>query len=187
MINSLHFKASVKTSLALAALLALSVAQAQTMNKADYKASKTTISANYSTDKKACASLAGNTKDICVEEAKAKKEIAYAELEYGYTGKASDQNKVLKTKAKAAYAVAKEKCDDQAGNAKSVCVKEAKAIETKALADAKMGKQITEAKKDGAQEKIDADYKVAAQKCNALAGDAKASCMAAAKAKFNKT
>ena len=182
MINSLHFK----TSLALAALLALSVAQAQTMSKADYKASKSTISVNYSTDKKACASLAGNLKDICVEEAKAKKNIAYAELEYGYTGKASDQNKVSTTKAKAAYAVAKEKCDDQAGNAKSVCVKEAKAVEAKALADAKMGKKISEVKKDGAQDKIDADYQVAAQKCDALAGDAKASCMTAAKAKFNK-
>lgn len=182
MINSLH----IKTSLAVAALLALSVAQAQSMNKADYKANKTTISTNYSADKSACASLAGNTKDICVEEAKAKKNIAYAELEYGYTGKAADQNKVLKTKAKSAYAVAKEKCDDQTGNAKAVCVKEAKAVEVKALADAKMGKTISEAKKDDAQEKIDADYKVAAQKCDALAGDAKASCMAAAKAKFNK-
>ena len=182
MTNSLNFK----TSIALAALLVLSVAQAQTMNKVDYKASKSTISANYSTDKKACASLTSNAKDICVEEAKAKKNIAYAELEYGYTGKASDQNKVLTTKAKAAYAVSKEKCDDQAGNAKSVCVKEAKAIEVKALANVKMGKEISEVKKDGAQEKIDADYQVAAQKCDALAGDAKASCMTAAKTKFNK-
>jgi hypothetical protein len=38
--------------------------------------------------------------------------------------------------------VAKEKCDDQAGNARDVCRKEAKAVETKALADAKMGKQM---------------------------------------------
>lgn len=182
MINSFH----LKTSLALAALLTLSVAQAQTMSKADYKAEKTRISADYNTDKKACASLAGNTKDICIEEAKAKKNITYAELEYGYTGKAADQNKVLKTRAESAYAVAKEKCDDQAGNAKAVCVKEAKAIETKALADAKMGKQISEARKDDAQSRIDADYKVAAQKCDALAGDAKASCMAEAKARFNK-
>jgi hypothetical protein len=37
-----------------------------------------------------------------------------------------------------AYAAAKGKCDDQAGNATDVCVKEAKAVETKALADAKI-------------------------------------------------
>jgi predicted house-cleaning noncanonical NTP pyrophosphatase (MazG superfamily) len=108
-------------------------------------------------------------------------------MKYSYTGKASDKNKMLEVKAKSAYAVAKEKCDDKAGNDKAVCVKEAKAVETKALADAKMGKEISEAKKDDAQEKLDADYEVAVQKCDALEGDAKASCLAAAKAKFGKS
>ena len=59
--------------------------------------------------------------------------------------------------------------------------------EAKALADAKMGKQIGEAKKDASEDKRDADYKVAVEKCDAMAGDAKASCIAAAKAKFGKT
>ena len=90
-------------------------------------------------------------------------------------------------KAKAAYAVAKERCDDKAGNAKDVCVKEAKAVETKALADAKMNKQIGEAKKDDMQAKKDADYKVAVEKCDAMAGDAKSSCVSAAKVKFGKS
>jgi len=62
----------------------------------------------------------------------------------------------------------------------------AKAVETKALADAKMGTEIGEAKKDAAVEKRDADYQVAAEKCDALAGDAKTSCIAAAKTKFGK-
>jgi hypothetical protein len=82
--------------------------------------------------------------------------------------------------------VAKEKCDDKAGNDKDFCVKEAKAVETRALADAKMGKQIGEAKKEASEDKRDADYKVALEKCDALAGDAKASCIAAAKAKYGK-
>jgi hypothetical protein len=175
-----------KTSLIVAALLALPVAHAANMAKADYKAGKTRISADYKADKAACASLAGNAKDICVEEAKAKEKVARAELEYSYSGKASDQTKVLEVKAKSAYAVAKEKCDDKAGNDKDVCVKEAKAAETKALADAKMGKQIGEAKKEATDDKRDADYKVAVEKCDAMAGDAKASCIAAAKAKSGK-
>jgi hypothetical protein len=179
-----HF--NLKASLLVAAMLALSVAQAATMTKADYNTDKTRISADYKTDKAACASFAGNAKDICMEEAKAKEKIARAELEYSYSGKASDQTKLLEVKAKAAYAVAKEKCDDKAGNEKDVCVKEAKAIEAKALAEAKMGKQIGEARKDAAVETSDADYKVAVEKCDALAGDAKASCMSAAKAKFGK-
>lgn len=179
-----HF--NLKASLLVAAMLALPVAQAATMTKADYNTDKTRISADYKTDKAACASFAGNAKDICSEEAKAKEKIARAELEYSYSGKASDQTKLLEVKAKAAYAVAKEKCDDKAGNEKDVCVKEAKAIEAKALAEAKMGKQIGEARKDAAAETSDADYKVAVEKCDALAGDAKASCIAAAKAKFGK-
>jgi len=178
---------NLKYSLLVAAMLALPVAQAATMSKADYKADKTRISADYKADKAACASLKDNAKDICVEQAKAKEKVARAELEYSYTGKATDQNKILVAKAEANYSVAKEKCDDMKGNDKDVCVKEAKAVEVKALADAKMGKQIAEVKKDAAQDKRDADYKVAAEKCDALAGDAKSTCIAAAKAKFGKS
>jgi hypothetical protein len=178
---------TLKASLIVAAMLVLPLAQAASMTKADYQASKTRISADYKADKAACASFADNAKDICVEEAKAKEKVARAELEYGYSGKSADRNKVLVAKAESAYAVAKERCDDKAGNDKDVCVKEAKAIEVKALADARMGKQIGEAKKDAAEDKLDADYNVAAQKCDALAGDAKASCIAAAKARFGKT
>jgi hypothetical protein len=89
-------------------------------------------------------------------------------------------------KAEVAYAIAKEKCDDKAGNAKDVCVQEAKAAETKALADAKLGKEVGEAKTDAADDKRDADYKVAIEKCDALSGDAKSACVSAAKTKFGK-
>ena len=181
--NKLH---RLRAALVVATLLVLPVAYAATMTKADHKAGKSRISADYKADKSACAPQAGNAKDICVEEAKAKEKVALAELQYGYTGKAADHNKVLVAKAESAYAVAKERCDDKSGNAKDVCVKEAKAVETKALADAKMGKEIRESKEDAAADKHDADYKVALEKCDALAGDAKGTCVAAAKTKFGK-
>jgi len=63
---------NLKTSLVVVAMLVLPVAQAASMSKVDYKAGKSRISADYKTDKAACAALAGNFKDICVEEAKAK-------------------------------------------------------------------------------------------------------------------
>jgi hypothetical protein len=178
---------TLKTSLVVAALLALPLAQAANINKADYSAGKTRISADYKAAKAACDAFKANAKDVCVAEAKAKEKVALAELEFSYSGKPADQTKVLETKAQTAYAVAKEKCDDKAGNDKDVCVKEAKAAEVKGLADAKMGKQITEAKKDATADKRDADYKVAAEKCDALAGDAKNSCIASAKAKYGKS
>lgn len=177
----------LKLASVLAAVLLLPAAQAANMSKVDYKGAKARISADYKTDKTACAALAANAKDICVQEANAKEKVAYAELEYAYTGKAADQNKVLVAKADSAYAVAKERCDDKAGNDKDVCVKEAKAVQIKALADAKMGKEIRAAKKDASQDKRDADYKVALEKCDALAGDPKAACVAAAKTKFGKS
>ncbi len=177
----------LKHSIFAAALMAMPLAQAALMAKPDYKVAKTQISADYQADKAACGSLAANTKDVCIQEAKAKEKVARAELEFGYTGKPRDQNKVLVAKAESAYSVAKERCDDLAGNDKDVCVKQAKAVEVKALADAKMGKEIAAAKTDAAQDKRDADYKVAAEKCDAMAGDAKTACVAAAKARFGKT
>ncbi|MDP9607621.1 MULTISPECIES: hypothetical protein [Variovorax] len=177
---------NIKTSILVVVMLVLPMAQAATMTKAEYQAGKTRISADVKADKAACVPLADNAKDICIEEAKAKEKVARAELEYGYTAKSSDRNKVLVAKAEAGYAVAKEKCDDQSGNAKDVCVQEAKALKTKALANAKMGKEIGEAKVDASQAKRDADYKVATEKCDSMSGDAKASCAAAAKTKFGK-
>lgn len=177
----------IKQILLAAGIAMLPLAQAATLAKADYAAEKTRISASYKADKAACGTLTANAKDICVEEAKAKEKVARAELEYAYTGKAKDQTKVMVSKAEAAYAVAKEKCDDLKGNAKDVCVKEAKAVEVKALADAKMGKQIAAAKTDAASDKRDADYKVALEKCDAMTGDAKTSCVTAAKAQFGKS
>jgi hypothetical protein len=76
----------LKASLVVASMLVLPVAHAASMSKADYTAAKTRISAEYKSDKAACASLAGNAKDICIQEAKAKEKVARAELEYGYTG-----------------------------------------------------------------------------------------------------
>jgi hypothetical protein len=167
-------------------LLSLTAAQAEMMSKPDYKAGKTRISETYKADKAACHSQSGNVKDVCEEEAKGKEKVARAELEFSYTSKAADSNKVQVVKAKAAYEVSKEKCDDLAGNAKNVCVQEAKAAEQKALADAKMDKDINKAKKTDASEKMEADYKVAIEKCDGLAGDAKASCVTAAKDKSGK-
>lgn len=177
-----HFKAS----LLVASMVVLSAAHAASISKDDFAVGKTRISADFKTDKAACASLADNAKDICMEQAKAKEKVASAELKYAFSGKHADHVKAMEVKAETDYDVAKEKCGDKAGNDKAVCVKEAKAIEVKAKADARTTEKIGEARKDAAQDKRDADYKVAAQKCDALAGNAKDSCIAAAKAQFGK-
>jgi hypothetical protein len=182
--HSFQFK---NTMLALAiTLLALPAAQAA-MAKTDYSAEKARIGDTYKADKAACSPMKANAKDICVEEAKAKEKVARADLEFSYTAKPADGIKARVAQADGTYAVAKERCDDRTGNDKDVCVKEAKAAHVTALADAKMDKKVGAARTDAAADINNANYKVAAEKCDAMTGDAKSSCMVAAKAKYGKT
>lgn len=177
---------TIQATFIMAAILCSSLAGAANIGTSTYKAEKNKIKATYKADKSSCAVLKHNAKDVCIEEAKAKEKVAHAENEFAHTGKSGDKEKIEIAKAESAYAVAKERCDDKAGNAKDVCIEEAKAIETKALADVTLVKEIRTSKKDAAQDKRDADHKVAVEKCDALAGDAKTSCLNAAKLKAGK-
>lgn len=184
-------------------------AMAQSLSNDAYKAAKDRIAVEYATAKTNCDSLSGNGKDICITEAKGKEKVAKAELEARYEEPTAENHyKALAAKAEADYAVASEKCDDKAGNDKDVCVKEAKAIETRAKADAEAQMKISEANQvaseksaeagmkasaEGAEarqeattEKVDANYAVAKAKCDSLASDDKESCMDEAKAKYGK-
>lgn len=182
-----HSKTGVAITALLSALFATSAASAATGNKTDYNAVKDRIAAEYKTDRAACDGYSDNKKDVCQEQAKGKEKVAKAEAEYNYTGKPADMNKIAIAKADGTYYVAKEMCDDKSGSEKDVCKTEAKATHTKAVADAKMTRKVGEARKDANEDKRDADYKVASEKCDSLAGDAKAACVSAAKIKFNKS
>lgn len=137
------------TAIAAAIALALSAGAtaAQGMSKDEYKAGKDKIAAEYKSAKAACDSLSANAKDVCMAEAKGKQKIAKSELEA--SNKPSDKTRydVGIATAEADYTVAKEKCGDKAGNDKKVCVKEAKAAETRAKADAKAQMQTSAASK----------------------------------------
>jgi len=157
---------------------------AMAMTRASYNATLDKATANYKMARNQCDSLSGNGKDVCVEEAKAveKRAKAEAKAEYKHTTKA--QTNALIAAADADYAVAKAKCGAKTGNDMSVCVEEAKAAKTKAVAEAKANKKVSDARVEARADTRAADYKVAAQKCEALAGAEKDSCVSAAKAKF---
>jgi hypothetical protein len=168
------------------------------ISKDSYAVAKKNADAQYKIDNDACASLSANAKDICVAEAKGKDNVAKAEAQAAYenTPKARENARVAHAQAK--YDVAIEKCDDLSGNPKDVCVKEAKAGLVKGKADAKVDrvtavtrqeastKQV-EARKDASADKRDAEYKVAIEKCDALAGPAKDRCVSTAKAHYGKS
>jgi hypothetical protein len=155
-------------------------AQAQALNDA-------TIKATYKTDKAACDSLSGNAKDICTEQAKAKHEVAEAELKYQKSATEKNRLDIQKARAEGEYNVAKERCDDQAGNKKDVCVEEAKAAKTKAMADVKVVDKTAEARGDATKARTDAEHKVAVERCDSLSGDAKDACVKQAHARFGKS
>lgn len=112
----------------------------QHMSKDVYKAEKDRIELEYKAQKARCDSLAGNARDICLIEAKGGEEVAEATLEAQFEPSRENRYKALAAKAEAEYAVAKERCDDQAGDAKEICLKEAKAAEAVAKAEAKREK-----------------------------------------------
>jgi hypothetical protein len=181
-----------------AAQMYASKTAATPMSKDTYTMAKTNAATQYKADKEACASLSGNAKDICMAEAKGKDNVALADAEASYQNTAKHRETARVARAQANYNVAIEKCDDLAGNAKDVCVKEAKAAHVKAAADAKVDRVASEARtnanertadaqRTAAGDKRDADYRVAVEKCDALAGSAKDACVREAKLRYGKS
>jgi hypothetical protein len=184
---SIRFRPALLAMLTVAAM-GSSAAWAQSagvMTEAELQATKTRISEQFRLDKAACERLSGNAEDICEQEADGKQKVARAELEARYSGKPDDQMRASEAQTQMNYEVSMERCDDLAGNGKDVCQQRAKAAKVKAEADAKAAQRMGEARTDAADEKRDANYKLEVEKCDALAGDAKATCISAAKSRFS--
>ena len=181
-------------------------AMAQGMSKENHKAGHERIAVEYTAAKARCASLSGNPNDICEAEAKGHAKVARAELDATYMPGGNTHHEAHVAKAEAERAVAKERCDDKGGNAKDLCLEEAKAVETAAKADAKAqlrtsranavatatsadarakaDNQAAEARKEATEDKLDAEHGVAKQQCDTLAGGARDACRDQAKARF---
>jgi len=157
------------------------------ITKDAYASERNRISAEYKSAVQRCGALSGNAKDICKAEAKGKQSADKADAYAAYKGTDKAATAALVARADADYSVAKEKCDDLAGNAKDVCVKDAKAAHTKAKVDAKSNLKVAEVRKDQTEDKRDANYAAAKERCDALAGDAKTQCVNEAKARFGKS
>lgn len=182
---------------------------AQTMSKDEYKSARDNIAVQYKASGMACESLSGNAKDICKAEASGREKVARADLDASNKPSADTRYKLRVTHAEADYMVAKEKCDDAAGNVKDVCLKEAKSASVAAKADAKANmktananrqaaetsakardtaaEQGADARRDAASDKRKAEFSVAKEKCEAFAGDAKSNCLSDAKARFGES
>lgn len=93
--------------------------------------------------------------------------------------------KAAKAQAEAVYDKEIERCDTMSGNDKDVCVKAAKSKRESAEADAKAQHKASDARKDANEDKLEAEYKVAKERCDNFSGNEKDACVDRAKAKYN--
>jgi hypothetical protein len=100
-------------------------------------------------------------------------------------GAADPTYNAAKSQAEAVYDHEVERCDAKSGNDKDVCVQAAKAKRTASEADAKAQHKAGDARKDANEDKLEAEYKVAKERCDNFSGDEKDACQERAKAKYN--
>jgi hypothetical protein len=129
-------------------------------------------------------------KNVVGKELKAKKVLvamvgaALIGLPFGAMA-ADPTYKAAKSQAEAVYDKEIEHCDTLSGNDKDVCVKAAKAKRTDSEADAKAQHKASDARKDANEDKLEADYKVAKERCDNFSGSEKDACVERAKAKYH--
>ena len=175
----------------LAAASLAAIPPALAMDEAGYGAAKAQIGADYKDHRHRCKDLKANARDVCLKEARGRKKIALADLHARYAP--SDRATYLAQVARAdvAYAVAQEKCEDRAGQARAVCKKDAKALHVRALEDAEVARiearmadtpaardtAVAVARKKAATERRARDYEAARERCKAMQANARAQCL----------
>jgi hypothetical protein len=175
------------SALCAAALLASAAAPAATPEgKALYDQTRAAAAAAYKAEKAQCHSVAGNARDVCEAEAKARFVRADEDATAQYRN-TLDANTRARMKISAAnYDLDRAKCGALGGNDKDVCIQQAKATRVAAEADAKADQKAFEARQDARDDKRTAEYKVALEKCDAFAGAVKDNCVSTAKSQYGK-
>ena len=173
-------------SLSFAGLTFASTTEQTIDAKTAYNHAKENAESSYKIANEKCNAFKDNQKDVCKAEADLAKVRAKSEAEATYKGTLSARISAREDIASAEYDLAKTKCASQTGNNKDVCIKQAKAVEVAAKADAKADKKVVNALVDAQEDKADANYKVALEKCDPLTGAVKDKCVASAEIKFGK-
>ncbi|MEO8004108.1 MAG: hypothetical protein ABI771_04330 [Betaproteobacteria bacterium] len=107
------------------------------------------------------------------------------EMSHAAKGEADIKYDQTVHQAKLDYKAARAKCNELGGNAKDVCVKEAKSAETATIADAKAAKKSTDTGAAAGADKREAEFKVAREKCDSMSGNTKDICKKEAEAQYH--
>lgn len=182
--------------LLMAAAAVAAGAVAQPLGKDEYRAHVQRVEAEYDAAKARCQPLEHNARDLCKVRARGMLHVAKAELRAQFKPDARHQEKVAMARAEAAYALAKEQCDDVKGHAREVCRKDAKAAFAAARAQAKSvrsalasgetSRQAQPRREEARAEQSSALYAAGKERCDTFAGAAKDLCIADLRKRFGK-
>lgn len=154
--------------------------------KMAYQQARDLAAANYKNARAQCDAVTGNPKDVCVAEAKAARVRTEEEARAKYEDTLKAYTRARLRIADANYDRDKTRCAGLVGNDKDVCQAQAKAALVAARADAKADQKTIEARNEARDDKVDAAWKVAMERCDAFAGAAKDQCVSDAKVQFGK-
>jgi hypothetical protein len=154
--------------------------------KAAFQQARDAAAATYKTARAQCDAITGNPKDLCVAEAKAARVRTEEEARARYEDTLKAYTRARMRIASSNHDRDKVRCAGLTGNDKDVCQAQAKAVLVAAQADAKADNKAIEARNEARDDKLEAAYRVAMERCGAFAGAAKDQCVVAAKTQFNK-
>ncbi|MES2500219.1 MAG: hypothetical protein V4605_07135 [Pseudomonadota bacterium] len=112
-----------------------SAAMAENMSKSQYQRLENNLETRYESAQERCDALKNNAKDICMIEAKGRRDVSKAALKASFEPTLQNEVDVRIAVAEADYAVAVEVCDDSKD--KSLCKQQALEIKDKAIANAR--------------------------------------------------
>ena len=108
-------------------LLMGSLAQAAPISKPNYEAGKVRVQEAYQQEKSLCDHVSGNDSEVCLEQARANRNIQLAELEAQFKGSQAAWIEAEQEKAESNYNVAKQTCQGMIEeDTKRVCISKAR-------------------------------------------------------------
>jgi hyperosmotically inducible periplasmic protein len=180
----------MKTKLVLATVLATAMnagfaavpTAALNHDPATYRNVTQKTAADFKAATAKCASMSGNAKGVCIEEAKAARAHAEADAVAQYNNTPKGRAKARTAVADADFSLAKAKCADMSGAEKDACINNATAVHTAAVADARADRDTVVAATDTTSPVTttatrDATKAAAVEKCAQVAGQPNTGCL----------
>ncbi|MEW7850323.1 hypothetical protein AB2N08_16635 [Massilia aurea] len=154
--------------------------------KTAYQYAMDTAEAGYEATKIRCDALAGVPHEICVADARAARVRVEEEATAAHKNTLAAYTQARMRIATAFHERDKTRCSALVGNDRDVCLAQAKATLVAIQADARADRKAIEARLDANDAKIEAEYRVSMQKCDAFAGAVKDGCVSTARTAYGK-